>query len=189
MINIVNLVTALSLAVIIPAFFLYVSTWMHELGHLLFIVILGYQPIAILCSKRGVALAVLRESIKNRKHETIIAMTGLLGGLLAAMLFSLILTLGFGFWYVGFPVLILGLVYAVSSSTFDFKYLLLIRKYSVGEREKRQLEDVKKFVVGRGFLIFSWGMAIILSRKRWTRWKKKVGILGVKINVREIALN
>jgi hypothetical protein len=187
MVSIIELVIYLSLVVIFPVFFLFLSTWMHELSHLLFIVILGCKPVAILCSKKGVALAVVRESIKNRKHETIVAVTGLLGGLLAAMLFSLILTLEFGFWHVGFLVLILGLINAVYSSKFDFKYLLLIHKYSVREREKRQLEDMKKFAEGRGF--FSWGMAIILSRKRWTSWKKKEGILGVKINVREIALN
>lgn len=92
------------------------------------------------------------------------------------------------FWHVGFLVLILGLINAVYSSKSDFRYLLLIRKYSVRECEKRHLEDMKKVAEGRG--IFSWGMAIILSRKRWTRWKKKQeGVLGVKINVREIALN
>jgi hypothetical protein len=184
----INIVEIVILAFLVVIFLLYLFTWMHELSHLLFIVILGHKPVAILCNKTGVALAVARERIKNRKHETIVALAGLLGGLFAAMLFYLILTLGFGFWNFGFLMLIIGLMYAVSYSGLDFRYLLLIRKYSVREREKIHLEGMKKVAKGKGF--FSWGVAIILSRKRWARWKKKQeGVLGEKINVKEIAFN
>lgn len=88
MVSAIGLVVRLSLVVILPIFFLLLFTWMHELGHLLFIVILRYQPIAILCSKKELfALAVAKESIKNRKHEAIVTIAGFLGGLLATMFF------------------------------------------------------------------------------------------------------
>lgn len=186
MVNTIELVILLSLVVILPVFFLLLFTWMHELGHLLFIVMLGHQPIAILCSKKGIfALAVARESIKNRKHEAIVTIAGFLGGLLATMFFSLILGFVFGFWYEG---LVLGLMAAASGSIIDFRYLPLIRKYSVKEREKKHAEDMKKLATK--LHISRWSIAIILSRKRWPRWKKKQEeLFGEKINVREVAFN
>lgn len=187
MVSSIEVVIHLSLVVILPVFFLYLSTWMHEFGHLLFIILLGYQPIAILCSKKGVALAVARESIEDRKHETIVALAGLLGGLFAMMLFSLVLTFGFGFWYGGFLGLLLGLINAVFSSVVDFRYLSLIRKYPVKEREKKHLGDTRMKKLAK---VSSWSIAIVLSRKRWPRWKKKQEkLFGEKINVREVAFN
>lgn len=77
---------------------------------------------------------------------------------------------------------------AALGSIVDFRYLPLIRKYSVKEREKKHAEDMKKSATE--LHVSRCGIVIILSRKRWPRWKKKQErLFGEKINVKEVAFN
>ena len=162
---------------------LFFSLWFHEFGHFLATKALGYKPIALIVLGGILPWVVARESIRNNRDEMIVAAAGPSAGFFASVALALA-AVASGAWsstLVWLPALAVPL----ASSIEDLKYLWMIPRYSIGERERRSIRSIIRIAPPSRLCV-----AIIFSKDMWQIWKKiQERRLGKKLDFKEVVIS